>query len=166
MKYQLHKARDYGVNLCKGCLEKQREIDRLRQEIQSLKVKLNRRQRKQAEGVFGSATPSALKPLKANSPEDHRAKQGGAKKEHPGHGRSRCPATEADEIRRIKLNDCCPDCGGQLGAPSVRARTVTDLEPVVIKRICYELERRACPHCRKSFQSQAPGVLPKSMLGN
>jgi transposase len=40
------------------------------------------------------------------------------------------------------------------------------IEPVVVKRICYELERRSCPYCRKSFQSQAPGVLPKALLGN
>ena len=166
MKYQLHKSRDYGVNLCEGCLEKQREIDRLREEIQSLRVKLDQRQRKQSEGVFGSATPSALRPLKANSPEDRRARQGGAKKGHPGHGRSACSGAEADEIRRVELNPQCPDCGGPLGAPSLRARTVTDIEPVVVKRICYELERRSCPHCRKSFQSQAPGVLPKALLGN
>jgi transposase len=48
----------------------------------------------------------------------------------------------------------------------VRARTVTDIEPVMVKRICYELERRSCPRCHKSFQSQAPGVLPKALLSN
>jgi len=47
-------------------LEKQREIDRLREEVQLLKAKLCQRQSKQQEGVFGSATPSSLKPLKAS----------------------------------------------------------------------------------------------------
>ena len=166
MKYQPSKSRNYGVNLCEGCLEKQREIDRLRQEVQRLRARLNQGQRKQQEGIFGSSTPSSLQPIKANSDENKRANPGGAKKGHPGHGRSSCSAAEADEIRRIELKDCCPDCGGELGAPSVRARTVTDIEPVVVKRICYELERRSCPQCRKSFQSQAPGVLPKALLGN
>lgn len=166
MKYQLHKPSDYGVNLCEGCLEKQREIDRLREEVQRLRAQLNQRQRKQQEGMFGSSTPSSLRPIKANSDETKRANPGGAKKGHPGHGRTCCSASEADEIRRVELKDCCPDCGGQLGAPSVRARTVAEIEPVVVKRICYELERRSCPQCRKSFQSRAPGVLPKSMLGN
>lgn len=67
MKYQLHKSPDYGVNLCEGCFEKQREIDRLREEVQRLKARLNQRERKQKEGVFGSSTPSSLKLLKANS---------------------------------------------------------------------------------------------------
>lgn len=91
---------------------------------------------------------------------------GGAKNGHPGHGRSACSAAEADEVRRVELSDKCPECGGQLGAASVRTRSVTDLEPVKVKRICYELERRRCSACRKSFQSQAPSVLPKAMLGN
>jgi hypothetical protein len=166
LKYQPSKSRNYGVNLCEGCLEKQREIDRLREEVQRLKTQLNQRHRKQQEGIFGSATPSSLKPIKANSDEKKRANPGGAKKGHPGHGRTCCSAAEADEIRRIELKERCPDCGGQLGAARVRERTVTDIEPVVVKRICYELERRSCPHCRKSFQSQAPGVLPKALLGN
>ena len=166
MKYQPSKSRNYGVNLCEGCLEKQREIDRLREEVQRLKTQLNQRQRKQQEGIFGSATPSSLRPIKANSDEKKRANPGGAKKGHTGHGRTCCSAAEADEIRRIELKDRCPDCGGQLGAASVRERTVMDIEPVVVKRICYELERRSCPQCRKSFQSQAAGVLPKALLGN
>lgn len=166
MKYQLHKQQDYGVNLCEGCLEKQLEIDRLKEELHRLKAQLNQRQRKLEEGMFGSSTPSSLKPVKANSAEEKRANPGGAKKGHRGQGRRACSPAEADEIRRVELNGVCPDCGGQLGAPSVRTRTVSEIEPVVVKRICYELERRACPNCHKSFQSQAPAVLPKSMLGN
>ena len=165
-KYQAGKRPDYGVNLCEGCLEKQREIDRLREEVHRLKTQLNQRQRKQQEGVFGSSTPSLLKPIKANNDEEKRAKSGGAKNGHPGHGRRACSAQEADEIRRVELSDKCPDCGGQLGTASVRTRSVTEIEPVKVKRICYELERRRCSACRKSFQSQAPNVLPKGMLGN
>ena len=165
-KYQAGKSQDYGVNLCEGCLEKQREIDRLREEVHRLKTQLNQRQRKRQEGAFGSSTPSAFKPLKANSDEEKRAKMGGAKKGHPGHGRNACSAQEADEIRRVELPDKCPDCGGQLGGASVRTRSVTEIEPVKVKRICYELERRTCSACRQSFQSQAPSVLPKALLGN
>ncbi len=87
MKYELHKPTDYGFNLCEGCLEKQREIDRLREEVQRLKVRLNQRERQQKEGVFGSSTPSSLKPLKPNSKQGQSQKRGGAKNGHPGHGR-------------------------------------------------------------------------------
>jgi transposase len=53
-----------------------------------------------------------------------------------------------------------------LGAASLRTRTVAELEPILVKRRCSELERRSCRHCRTSFQAPAPGVLPKSMWGN
>ena len=72
-------------------------------------------------------------------------------------------------LRFEELTSCCfrcPACGGRLGASSVRTRTGQEIEPVVVKRICYELARRACSQCHQSFQSQAPGVLPKAMLGN
>jgi hypothetical protein len=40
-------------------LEKQCEIDRLKEEIKSLRQKLNLNQRKIKQGFFGSSTPSA-----------------------------------------------------------------------------------------------------------
>ncbi|MBX3280048.1 MAG: IS66 family transposase zinc-finger binding domain-containing protein [Acidobacteria bacterium] len=66
----------------------------------------------------------------------------------------------------MEMLDKCPDCGSQFGAANVRTRSVMEIEPVKVKRICYELERRSCSRCRKSFQSQAPSVLPKEQSGN
>jgi hypothetical protein len=43
--YQPAKSRDYGINTCPNCLEKQREIDRLTEENQRLRSLLNQRQR-------------------------------------------------------------------------------------------------------------------------
>lgn len=57
-----------------------------------------------------------------------------------------------DEIRRVELKDRCPACGGQLGAASIRTRTVAEIEPVKIKRICYELERRIFVEHRASVR--------------
>lgn len=165
MQYQLDKPTDFGGKLCEGCLEKQRAIARLREEVQRRKARLNQRERKQKEGVFGAATPSALKPLKANSEQDQSDKRGGAKNGQPGHGRRACSVAEAAEIRRVELKDICPACGGQLGAASIRPRTVAEIEPIVVKGSCYELERGSCRNCRKSFQAQTPGVLPKSLRG-
>lgn len=97
MKYQPSKNRNYGVNLCEGCLEKQRAIDRLREEVQRLKAQLNQRQRKQQEGIFGSSTPSSLKPIKANSDQDKRANPGGAK------GTLAMGGVPAQQMRRMKF---------------------------------------------------------------
>ncbi len=55
------------------------------------------------------------------------------KKGHPGHGRSACSPSEADETHRVELSEQCLDCGGHLGAASLPTRTVIDIEPVVVK---------------------------------
>jgi hypothetical protein len=34
------------------------------------------------------------------------------------------------------------------------------------QQIVYQLEKKYCPRCRRSLQAQAPGVLPKHLLGN
>ena len=79
-----------NLNLCESCLEKQRTIDRLKQEIQSLREKVHRLERKAEQGPFGSSTPSAKVPLKANTAEEQRSKPGGAK-------RSRTPPPRASK---------------------------------------------------------------------
>ena len=52
---------------CERCLEKQRRIDQLLEENQRLKAQLRYRERQATEGFFGSSTPSARRPVKANS---------------------------------------------------------------------------------------------------
>ena len=66
-------------NLGEGCLEKQRTLDRLKQENQSLRERVRRRERKAEQGPSGSSTPSAKIPVKANTAEEQRSKPGGAK---------------------------------------------------------------------------------------
>ncbi|MDQ3685706.1 MAG: hypothetical protein M3430_08895 [Acidobacteriota bacterium] len=68
--YQLAKNHDYGINTCHACFAKQREIDRLTEENQRLRAKLSHQKRKDQEGFFGSSTPSAQIPIKANSTQD------------------------------------------------------------------------------------------------
>jgi len=55
------------INDCPLCLEKQREIDRLKEENGLLKRQLSYRERKDKEGFFGSSTPSSQQPVKANT---------------------------------------------------------------------------------------------------
>ncbi|OGP88896.1 MAG: hypothetical protein A2156_02550 [Deltaproteobacteria bacterium RBG_16_48_10] len=76
------------VNNCEGCLEKQRQIDQLLEEVQRLKAKLRYQERKDQGGIFGSSTPSSQLPLKANTDQENRNRKGGARPGHKGHGRS------------------------------------------------------------------------------
>jgi len=166
MQRQLPKAHDYGVNTCSGCLEKQCEIDRLKAENQRLKAALNYRQRKQADGAFGSSTPSSQLPLKANSKPEDQAKPGGARLGHLGHGRQATSPQQAHRIQAVALPAPCPHCGGDLLSKGSRSRTVIDMDAVEVQEILYRLERKLCLGCGRTLQAQPPGVLAKSALGN
>jgi hypothetical protein len=48
-----------SMTYCKQCLEKQRRINELEEEIASLKHKLRYQERTAQEGFFGSSTPSS-----------------------------------------------------------------------------------------------------------
>jgi transposase len=165
--YQPPKSQAVEANLCEGCLEKQREIDRLKEEVARLRIQLARKKRKDREGYWGSSTPSAKQPLKANSKEEEVTKRGGAKEGHPGHGRNSHHQEEADEVQQIKAQESrCPRCKVSLWHRGYRERSVLELEPLKVKRVMYQLERRSCPQCERYFQAQAPGVLPHALLSN
>lgn len=164
--YQLAKSHNYGVNTCQQCLAKQREIDRLTEENQRLRAKLAQQKRKDQEGFFGSSTPSAQVPVKANSTEENTKKRGGAKPGHTGHGRKPHAAEEADCIRTVAVDPFCPACHAELIAKDVRQRSVLDIDPVTVKRVLYRLERKECPCCGVVVAATAPGVLPKGLLSN
>ena len=87
------------INTCPLCLEKQREIDRLKEEIVLLRQRLSYRERKDKEGFFGSSTPSSQQPVKANT-EDAK-KPRGAKLGHTGFGRKGFSVSDADRVERV-----------------------------------------------------------------
>jgi hypothetical protein len=74
------------VNSCPLCLDKQREIDELRDENKLLRAQLRREKRKMEDGAFGSSTPSSKIPIKPNS-EEKEKKPKRAKPGHKGNGR-------------------------------------------------------------------------------
>ena len=100
-----------NLNLCESCLEKQRTIDRLKQEIQSLREKVHRLERKAEQGPFGSSTPSAKIPVKANTAVEQPSRPGGAKPGHAGHGRQTIEDSHAGRIETIPAGPACPHCG-------------------------------------------------------
>jgi hypothetical protein len=155
-----------NLNLCASCLEKQRTIDRLKQEIQSLREKVHRLERKAEQGPFGSSTPSAKIPVKANTAVEQRSKPGGARPGHAGHGRRTVADSAAGRIETIAVGPACPLCGGALEHKEYRDRSVIDSQPLRAEPILYQLERARCPRCGKTLQARAPGVLPKSLYGN
>ena len=154
------------VNNCEGCLEKQRKIDQLLEEVVRLKAKLRYQERKDKEGFFGSSTPSSQLPLKANTDKENRNHKGGARPGHKGHGRKAHSQETADEILPIDPGEICPDCGGLLKIKRAQDRTVIESEPVKPKKILYHLTHRECTRCHRVFRAKAPGVLPKALYGN
>lgn len=155
-----------NLNLCEGCLEKQRTIDRRKQQIEDLREKVRRLERKAEQGPFGSSTPSAKIPLKANTAEEQRSKPGGAQPGHTGHGRQTIEDRDAERIETIAVGPACPYCGGPLEHKEYRDRSVIDSQPLRAEPILYQLERARCPRCGKTVQARAPEVLPKSLYGN
>jgi transposase len=155
-----------NLNLCESCLEKQRTIDRLKQQIEDLRKKVRRLERKAEQGPFGSSTPSAKIPVKANTAQEQRSKPGGAKPGHTGHGRQTVQDRDAERIETIPVGPACPYCGGPLEHKEYRDRSVIDSQPLRAEPILYQLERARCPRCGKTVQARAPEVLPKSLYGN
>jgi len=151
---------------CKGCLEKQKRIEELEEEIACLKDKLGYQRRTAKEGFFGSSTPSSKVPIKPNSSTKHQRNRGGGKPGHKGHGRSSICEQDADYVERIGIDNVCPDCGNALEDKGVRARTVIDCQPIKMKKIVYYLQRKRCPKCKKVISARPPGVLAKCLYSN
>lgn len=153
---------------CAGCFEKQRKIDELKEEVRCLKDRLGYLERKEREGYFGSSTPSSKVPVKANAAQENQGKRGGAKPGHPGHGRQGFDPSQADRVVSVEsdVGDRCPQCGAVLEDKGPESHWVLELPPLKAERLLYRLPKRYCPHCRRTYQPRAPGVLPKSLYGN
>jgi transposase len=151
---------------CPGCLQKQLEIDRLREENARLKDRLRYQERTAQEGAFGSSTPSSKVPVKPNASPEHEGRAGGAKAGHRGHGRQALPPAEAQRVERVESPKRCPDCGGPLEDKGTGAHSVIDLEPMRRQTVHYQLEQKYCPRCRRRVAARAPGVLGRNLLGN
>lgn len=155
-----------GISFCERCFEKQQHIDRLEEELTSLRAKLKYRQDKDKEPFFGSSTPSSKIHLKENSPEEKRKNKGGAREGHTGNGRKSIPEAEADEIiDRPVEEENCPHCGGVLEYKETVFRSVVDVFLNKARKLLYRCEIKRCLNCKKSIKSNPP-VLPRNKYGN
>jgi len=127
---------------------------------------LRHQERTAKEGLFGSSTPSSKILLKANSLEENQSRKGGARDGHRGHGRKPLKKIDADQVLHIHLPDSCPHCGTALRNKGTRKRTVFDAKPLKTEKQLMLLDVKRCPKCKRVFHAKAPGVLPKSLLGN
>ena len=154
---------------CEACFEKQKEIDRLKEENKRLKDNLRRQERKATEGFFGSSTPSSQVPVKPTSLEENQRRKGGAKPGHPGHGRRAIAACEADHVHDVEVPvaDRCPRCGsGDFEPLALVERSVIDSPPVKAETHVYRLAGKRCRQCRAVYRAKAPSVMPKALYGN
>lgn len=164
--YQQPKDDSVGANSCQACLDKQREIDRLKQQIQYLREQLSKQKRKDKAGLFGSSTPSSQLPVKPNSKDDASAKRGGAKVGHKGIGRKKHSQPEIDEVREISADPICSTCQSALLSKGYRNRSVLDIDSIRVRKVLYRIERKVCPKCRIELTPTPKDVLPKSLLSN
>jgi transposase len=167
VSYQEPKSREYGVNLCESCLDKQREIDRLKEENLRLRQKLNLNERKLKQGFFGSSTSSAKVPVKASSLIEKQAKQGGGQHGQAGVGRKTFSSAEADERRIAEVEvEICQTCNCALHQQSANERGVYDLERERVKKIQYQIERKKCPICQKIVSGKVTNAFARVSLSN
>jgi transposase len=157
----------HRLTYCPECLKKQQEIDRLQEENARLKARLRYQERTAREGFFGSSTPSAKVPVKANTAgRGFDTAPGGARPGHKGHGRKAGAPEQADRVIALPTLDACPGCGGFLQNKGCRQRTVREVQPLQPQRLHYHWEERYCPRCRRTVQPRPPGVLKRNLLGN
>jgi transposase len=155
-----------GINSCSLCLEKQRRIDDLEDEVKRLRQKLRTRERKDEDGFFGSSTPSSKIPVKPNTKKREK-KRIGARPGHKGNGRKSHEEQSADRIVEVAPElEFCPVCANALQKKGMQERSVLDTPSTKPQKILYRLPKRYCAHCRKTYTPGPPGVLPKSLYGN
>jgi transposase len=149
LQYELH-VRELRLK------EKDREIVRLRQQVEELK--------KQASNPDSSWAARVLPPfVKPNRPRRRRNKPG----RKPGHEAAlRAMPTKIDQHQDVPLRTdrqgkaICPHCRCRLSRLRRHRRIVEDLIPSAVEVTCYHTESGRCPHCRRRIESRAPEQPP------
>lgn len=155
-----------AINRCPVCLQKQRRIDELEEQLKNLQAKLRYQERRDDEGFFGSSTASSKLSIKTNVGKKEK-KPKGARPSHKGNGRKSHDEQDVDRTVDVEpKSEKCPECGSPLEKKRWAHRSVVDTPSKMPQKITFHLAQRYCPHCRRNVTAQAPNVLPKSLYGN
>ncbi len=134
-------------------------------QVKELEKKLNIR--KGTEDPYGINTPSSKKVHKKSSTPENRAKRGGAKVGHKGHGRK---DFEFDEADVVKYNDHIPDspcCNSpQLQAVGAVTHAVYNFIPMQLEKVININTKFECESCGISTTASSPGTMPGAMFSN
>lgn len=151
------------------------ELEKLRQlstayaeaqkQIKTLEKKLNIR--KGSEDPYGINTPSSRKVNKTNSTPENRAKRGGAKVGHKGHGRKDFTTEDAN---KVKINTapstvaCCvhPD----LHATGTVNHAVYNFVPMQLELVMNVNTRFHCNNCNRDVFAPTPDTMPGAKFSN
>jgi len=145
---------------------KDERIAYLEAKVARLEKELDKAVRDAKEAPYGENTPSSKRNFKKDTPQEMRSRQGGAKEGHEGHGREKVAAEDADERRAAKAPAFCPDCGAPLVAVAPRGRVLRDVPPPKFTTVHWDVGRGMCPCCRKTFEGEVPGAMPRFAATN
>lgn len=148
---------------CYGCYEKQIKIDKLTEELSSVKSRLTALEKKSA-WIENPHVPSS-KEVFPEPQKNKEKKKAGALKGHAGKTRKPIDYNEIDRIQTIAMPDKCPDCGDKLGLRTYEKRRVIDTVERRVENIVYEVAKGHCKQCHKNHKAPIP-ALPKLLLGN
>jgi len=133
--------------------------------IKELEKKLNLRSGR--EEPYGLATPSSKQINKGNSTAENRAKRGGAKLGHEGHGRQEFTSEEVDQTVVLEVMPERCECGSNVWQPKrVIDHSVYRFIPARIEKCLYRKWEYVCSACGRGATGPTPGVMPGALFGN
>jgi len=154
------------VGNCRGCRLRQRELARLRDQLDQM-ANDNRRQEhrlaklKKDNDRLRQELDDARRQPHRQAGHFRRSKLKRRKKKsgrHPGHKAELRPIPTPEQIDRTLHVPCrvCPECNVELVDPKIVVQYQTDLPPIVPLVTQFHIETGYCPCCRQRVQGRHP----------
>ena len=149
---------------CFPCREKQIKIDKLTEQVESLRARLTTLEKK-AAWIENPHVPSSKEVFPAAQSSLETKKKPGLKKGHEAYCRKPVDYNEPHRFEKISMPECCPDCGDKLYIKAYEERKLTDVIERKVENIILEIAKGHCKSCHKNYSTPI-SCLPKSLLGN